>query len=178
MRDEIAPAAVNARKSQGRALLSRARNCACGCDRLIVDPPLGRRRVFATPACRMAAHRRRIAGLALNTPRRRTRQGRRALRNGLSLADLTGPLRPLILASAERYGLHNVRVFGSTARRVETPQSDVDFVVDVEPGRSVLALGGFLSDMQELLETRVDVVEGRALRTEMRDRVLREAVPV
>ena len=54
--------------------------------------------------------------------------------------------------------------------------SDVDFLVDLEMGRSLLDLGGLLMDLQELLGCRVDVVTEKGLRQRIRDRVLREAV--
>ena len=54
--------------------------------------------------------------------------------------------------------------------------SDVDFLVDLEMGRSLLDLGGLLMDLQELLGYRVDVVTEKGLRQRIRDRVLQEAV--
>lgn len=81
-----------------------------------------------------------------------------------------------ILRLAEQYGAHNVRVFGSVARGEDDEQSDIDLLVDMEPGRSLLDLGALLMDLRELLECKVDVVTERSLRERMRDRVLREAV--
>lgn len=81
-----------------------------------------------------------------------------------------------ILRLAAQYGAHNVRVFGSVARGEDDEQSDIDLLVDMEPGRSLLDLGALLMDLRELLECKVDVVTERSLRERMRDRVLREAV--
>ena len=86
--------------------------------------------------------------------------------------------REEVLQVARRHGASNVRVFGSVARGEASPDSDVDFLVDMEPGRSLLDLGGLLMDLQELLGRRVDVVTERGLRERVRERVLREAVPL
>ncbi len=56
--------------------------------------------------------------------------------------------------------------------------SDIDFLVDLEPGRSLLDLGGLLMDLQQLLGCRVDVVTAKGLRERIRERVLRESVPL
>ena len=52
--------------------------------------------------------------------------------------------RKAILALAERYGVYDVRVFGSIARGESGEKSDVDLLVKVRPGRSLFDLGGFL----------------------------------
>jgi len=69
-------------------------------------------------------------------------------------------------------------VFGSVARGEADGESDIDFLVDMEPGRSVLDLGGLLMDFQELLGRSVDVVTENGLKGRIRERVLREALPV
>ena len=86
--------------------------------------------------------------------------------------------REEILRIAARRGARNVRVFGSVARGQAGPDSDVDFLVDLEPGRSLLDLGGLLMDLQALLGRPVDVVTGAGLRDRIRQRVLKEAVPL
>jgi len=58
------------------------------------------------------------------------------------------------------------------------PNSDVDLLVELEPGRSGLALGGFLMDVSELLDRKVDVVTEQALHPKIREIVLREAQPL
>ena len=83
-----------------------------------------------------------------------------------------------ILQLAAQHGAKNVRVFGSVARGEADDQSDVDFLVEMEPGRSLLDMGGLLMDLQDLLGRKVDVVSVKGLRARIRDRVLREAVPV
>ena len=86
--------------------------------------------------------------------------------------------RTQILQAAARRGARNLRIFGSVARGQGRPDSDVDFLVDLDPGRSLLDLGGLLMDLQELLGRPVDVVTEKGLRPRIRDRVLKEAVPL
>jgi predicted nucleotidyltransferase len=84
--------------------------------------------------------------------------------------------REEILRIAALYGGRNVRVFGSVARGEADKLSDIDFLVDMEPGRSLLDLGGLLMDLQATLGCNVDVVTERGLKPRIRERVLREAV--
>lgn len=64
---------------------------------------------------------------------------------------------------ARQRDIRNVRVFGSMCQDDATPDSDVDLLVELEAGRSGLALGVFLLDVAELLERRVDIVTEQAL---------------
>lgn len=86
--------------------------------------------------------------------------------------------RDEILAIAARRGARNVRVFGSVARGDARPGSDIDILVDMEPGRSLFDLGGLLVDLQTLLGVDVDVVTEKGLRPRIRAEVLREAIPL
>ena len=79
---------------------------------------------------------------------------------------------------ASRYGVLNLRVFGSVARKEDKDDSDVDFLVDMKPEASLLDLGGFLMDLQDLLGKRVDLVTEKSLHWYIRDKVLREAKPL
>ncbi len=83
-----------------------------------------------------------------------------------------------ILRIAAKRGAYNVRVFGSVARGQDDSKSDIDLLVDLEPGRSLFDLGGLLMDLQELLDHKVDVVTERGLRERIRARVLQEAIPL
>ena len=69
-----------------------------------------------------------------------------------------------------------MRVFGSVARGEASEGSDIDFLVDLEPGRSLFDLGGLLMDLRDLLERDVDVVSERGLRPRVAERVLADAV--
>ncbi len=86
--------------------------------------------------------------------------------------------REEVLRAAARYGACNVRIFGSVARGEADNNSDLDVLVDLEPGRSLFDLGGLLMELQELFGCRVDVVTEQGLRPRIRERVLREAVPL
>jgi predicted nucleotidyltransferase len=93
-------------------------------------------------------------------------------------SELLRQQRVEILRTASRYGARNVRVFGSAARGDAGPESDIDLLVDLEPGRSLLDLGALLMDLQDLLGCPVDVVTEAGLRSRIRERVLREARPL
>lgn len=84
--------------------------------------------------------------------------------------------REEILQIAARHGASNVRVFGSVARGDAGADSDVDLLVDLEKGRSLLDLGALLEDLKKLLGRDVDVVTEKGLRARIRHRVLEEAV--
>ena len=84
--------------------------------------------------------------------------------------------RQEILELAARHGARRIRVFGLVAEGEASPESEVDFLVDMEPGRSLFDLGGLLMDLQDLLGCRVAVATEKGLRTRVRERVLREAV--
>ncbi len=86
--------------------------------------------------------------------------------------------REEILRIAAKYGARNVRVFGSFARKEADEQSDIDFLVEMAPGRSLLDLGGLQYELESLLGSRVDVATVRGLKARIRKRVLGEAVPV
>jgi predicted nucleotidyltransferase len=79
---------------------------------------------------------------------------------------------------AVKHGARNVRVFGSVVRREARPDSDVDFLIDVEPVTSSWFPAGLVQDLESLLGRRVEVVTERGLNHLIRDQVLREAVPV
>ena len=83
-----------------------------------------------------------------------------------------------ILAIASRHGGSNLRVFGSVARGEAGPESDVDFLVDFEPGVSLLDHAGLLVDLQDSLKCKVDVGAARMLKSRVRERVLADARPL
>jgi uncharacterized protein len=96
----------------------------------------------------------------------------------LTLQELRDLRREDILRVAERRGARNVRVFGSVARGESDEASDVDFLVEMEPGRTLFDLSGLLMDLEALLHVSVDVVTEPGLRPRVRERVLSEAVPL
>ena len=86
--------------------------------------------------------------------------------------------RDQVLSTAARYGAYDLRVFGSVARGDANASSDIDLLVKLEPGRSLMDLGGLLYDLQKLLGVDVDIVTENGLRPRIREQVLREAVPL
>ena len=92
------------------------------------------------------------------------------------ISEILRQKREEILRIAAKHGARNIRVFGSVARGEADEKSDVDFLVEFEPGRSLLDHAGLLVDLQRLLGCRVDVVTQKGLRERIRARVLREAV--
>ena len=96
----------------------------------------------------------------------------------MGIDDLIGGRRKEILQLAAAHGAHRVRVFGSAARGDAGPDSDIDFLVEFEDGRSLLDLVGLIDDLRTLLGRNVDVAEPQAVHWAIRERVLREAVPL
>jgi len=86
--------------------------------------------------------------------------------------------RDAILRLAREHGARNVRIFGSAARGEDTGDSDLDVLVDMEEGRSLVDHVALKQDLEELLERDVDVVTEASLDPRLRDRVLREAIPL
>ncbi|BAY52767.1 hypothetical protein NIES2134_121530 [Thermostichus vulcanus NIES-2134] len=84
--------------------------------------------------------------------------------------------RQEVLRVAAKYGARNVRVFGSVARGEADAESDIDFLVELEPGRTLFDLGGLQYELEQLLGCRVDVVTERGLKARIRDRVVQEAM--
>ena len=96
----------------------------------------------------------------------------------MGIEELLGAKRQEILRIAERHGAKNVRVFGSVARGEAGSDSDIDFLVDMEPGRSLFDMGGLLVDLQEALARKVDVVTEGSIYWILRRRILKEARPL
>jgi uncharacterized protein len=85
--------------------------------------------------------------------------------------------RAEITAAAVRRGARTIRVFGSVARGDACEDSDVDFVVEMEPGRSVLDVSELILDLEELLGRKVDVFEVRSS-SEIEREIERQARPI
>ncbi|HXI41549.1 MAG TPA: nucleotidyltransferase family protein [Bryobacteraceae bacterium] len=96
----------------------------------------------------------------------------------MTLDELRRSKKDQILRIAAIYGASNVRVFGSLARGENSPSSDVDILVDLDPNRSLMDLGGLLMDLQEILPLPVDVATEDMLRPKVRARALLDAVPL
>lgn len=94
----------------------------------------------------------------------------------MGIEDLLREKRDEILRIATRHGASNVRVFGSVARGEASIRSDIDFLVELERGRSLLDHAALMIDLEDLLGRRVDVATERGLKPQTRERILQEAV--
>jgi predicted nucleotidyltransferase len=96
----------------------------------------------------------------------------------MKIDELMKSKRGYILAIAAKHGARNLRVFGSVARGEAGPESDLDILVEMEPGKSLMDHITLIQDLEDLLQRKVDVVSERALHWYIRDRVLAEATPL
>ena len=83
--------------------------------------------------------------------------------------------RDEVLRICAKYGARNVRVFGSAARGEAGAGSDIDLLVEFEPGRSLLDQAGLVAELEEFLGCKVDVVSEKGLYWLLRRRILKEA---
>jgi len=96
----------------------------------------------------------------------------------MNLRDMLESKRNDILRIAERHGASDVCIFGSVARGEADDRSDIDLLVELDPGRSLLDHAALVVELEDLLGRRVDVVTVRGLKERVRHRVLEEAVPL
>jgi predicted nucleotidyltransferase len=96
----------------------------------------------------------------------------------MQLRDRLTELRDVIHRAAAASGARDVRVFGSVARGEEGEESDIDFLVTLEPGRTLLDLARLEMRLESLLGRRVDVMTEHGLREPVRSAALREAIRV
>ena len=96
----------------------------------------------------------------------------------MGTAEIIADKKEQILASAAKHGASNVRMFGSVAKGTADEKSDIDFLVDLEEGRSLFDLGGLLMDLQELFGGEVDVLTKNGLHWYIKKQVISEARPV
>jgi predicted nucleotidyltransferase len=96
----------------------------------------------------------------------------------MTVSEAIAQRREDILRIARAHGAHNVRLFGSVARGEDDPDSDVDVLVDMDPDRSLLDRAALQVALEDLLGRRVDVATVPSLKERIRERVLRQAVPI
>jgi predicted nucleotidyltransferase len=96
----------------------------------------------------------------------------------MRIRDLVASKRQQILEIASRHGARNIRLIGSVARGDERADSDLDLLVSMDVGRSLLDLAGLALDVERLIGRPVDVATERSLRQKIRESVLREAKPL
>lgn len=94
----------------------------------------------------------------------------------MGIDELLKEKREEILAIAAKHGAYNVRVFGSVARGEATDKSDVDFLVEIEQGRTLFDRIALIQELEDFLERKVDVAKPENLHQRIRDRVLQEAI--
>jgi hypothetical protein len=94
----------------------------------------------------------------------------------MGINELLRGKREEIIRVAAKHGARNVRVFGSVVRGEADEKSDIDFLVEMEQGRSLFDMGGLLMDLQDMLGRKVDVATEQSLKPRIRARVLQEAV--
>jgi uncharacterized protein len=93
-------------------------------------------------------------------------------------ADKLRRQRRRLLEAAKKHGVGHLRAFGSLARGEATAESDVDLLVDLKPGRTLLDLAAFRREAGEILDLPVDVATADMLKDRIRDEVLSEALPL
>ena len=84
-------------------------------------------------------------------------------------------LRPQIMALARKHRARQVSVFGSCVRGEMRADSDIDFLVDFEEGYTLLDIAGMINGLEDLLGTKVDVIDRPSLRKELWETVMQEA---
>jgi len=94
----------------------------------------------------------------------------------MKINELLRQKREEVLKLAHQHGASRVRVFGSVAKGEDTESSDLDLLVEMEPGRSLLDLVAIKQDLEELLGCKVDVVTEASVSPYLRERVLNEAM--
>lgn len=94
----------------------------------------------------------------------------------MTLKTLIASKRDEILRIAVSHGARDVRLFGSAARGDTTDQSDIDLLINLEPGRSLMDHADLVVELERLLGRRVDVVIERGLRPRVRDAILRDTI--
>jgi len=96
----------------------------------------------------------------------------------MDIMDLLESKREEILRIAAEHGARNIRVFGSVARKNADEASDIDFLVEFDPGTSLLTHAGLVVALEDLLGRKVDVAPEKTLKPRIRERVLAEALPL
>ena len=86
--------------------------------------------------------------------------------------------RQEILEVTRRYGIFDVKVFGSFARNEDDHESDIDLLVEFKPGFTLLSHAALVRELETILGKKVDVVSKNGLRDRIKEKVIKEAVPL
>lgn len=133
-----------------------------------------------TAVSKIESDQRRVSSLELQSIARALNRPIQSFFSGISQA--TDPLRVVrkkrsaVLRIARKHGARSIRIFGSAARGDATRESDIDLLVEMEPGRGLFEQAAMLLELQGLLGRDVDVVTVEGLRERIRERVLGEAI--
>ena len=96
----------------------------------------------------------------------------------MNIRQLLRSKRAKILQIAARHGARKVRIFGSVARGEARRGSDVDFLVEMDEGRSLLDLIELSQDLETLLQRKVDILTDGGLSPYLEQNIHAEAVPL
>ncbi len=96
----------------------------------------------------------------------------------MDLYKLVRTKRDEIIVLASRFGIKDIRIFGSVARHETHEGSDIDFLVEFSPGTSLLTHAAFQRELTELLGCNVDVASVHGLKEQIRHSVIQDAVPL
>lgn len=99
-------------------------------------------------------------------------------RHTMGISGFLRDKRERVLQIAARHGAHHVRVIGSVARGEDNPESDVDFLVDLDSERSLMDHSALMIELEAFLGRKVDVATDRGMRPRIRESVMRDAVPL
>lgn len=96
----------------------------------------------------------------------------------MNIRELVIENRDEILRISMKHGASNIRIFGSVARNQETNKSDLDILVDLEKGRSLMDHAALIIELQDLLGCKVDVATERGLKERIRAQVMKDLIPL
>jgi|LFRM01.1.fsa_nt_gb predicted nucleotidyltransferase len=96
----------------------------------------------------------------------------------MSILDLIYDKREEVSSIALKYGVNKIRLFGSTARREDNSNSDIDFLVDFDSDRSLFDLIGFKHSLEETFNRKVDVITFDSLHQDIKENVLSEMIEI
>lgn len=96
----------------------------------------------------------------------------------MSILDMIYEKKDEILLIAFEYGVNKIQLFGSTSRREDTKDSDIDFLVNLDDDRSLFDLIGFKYSLEEIFDKKVDVVTIDSLHKDIRESVLKEIIEI
>lgn len=95
----------------------------------------------------------------------------------MNLAELRR-FKPALLEIAAKYGVSNIRVFGSVARGEANTDSDIDLLVDLDKSTSLMDFASFIAEAEDATQLPLDIVPAECLYKTLKPRALQEALPL